>query len=326
MGIYCYENLKQFDGQAGFYYSQETVTRMQLKNFWKNASEDSKREIQGLVLFRTETGIEIKNQELNQGETGDLIEAAGNMHLVIPGKLMKGSFVTDSDSHGCVISRKTAENIFGDRDIIGEKVLIGKKNYVIRGIVDMDKSLCMIQGDNEKSYSYIRVDAPRMPMSVVQQMLAGLLAEDCEWISEGNLYYGIGNIFLWLPVWAALFAGVFRYGKAVPRMGNEVFNYILKIMIPISGFAAGCTLLLVSFKFSDDYIPTVWSDFEFWTELVQQKKEMISMLLESPVQIADALMFRSLVGVMVVSALLVCGILWRLQIGLNKRFLENIRC
>ena len=303
IGVRCYENLKQFDGQAGFYYPQETVTREQLNEFWKNASEDARNGLEGVVLYRSEAGITFVNQSLNRKETGELIEAAGNMHLVVPGKLVKGSFVTDSDTKGCVISSKMAENIFGDWDIIGDEVLIGQKNYVIRGIVDMEKSLCLVQGENEKSYPYIRVDAPRIPMSVVQQMLAGLVSENCEWISEGNLYYSAGCVLLCAPLWILLVRGVFRYRKAAQRLRNKTLGYILKMLVPIAGFAGGCALILVSFKFSDDYIPTVWSDFEFWTELIQQKREMIFLLLENPIQIADTIMFQNLFGMVVVSIL-----------------------
>lgn len=276
-----------------------------MEDFWENAPEDTKKEIQGLVLFKTETGIEIENQRLNRSEGGELIETAGNMNLVIPEKLIKGSFVTDSDRNGCVISRKVAENIFGDWDIIGEEVLIGQKNYVIRGVVDAEKSLCMVQGDNEKSYPYVRVEVPKIPMSVVQQMLAGMIPENCKWVSEGNLYYGIGSILLCFPLWILLFIGLFRCRKEVPRLGNKVWDYILKIMVPVAGFAGACALTLISFKFSDDYIPTVWSDFEFWTELIQQKRDMVLMLLENPLQIADGIMFKNLIGVIGVSIVLV---------------------
>lgn len=318
IGIRCYENLKQFDGQIGFYYPQEAVTRIQLEDFWKNAPEDTKKEIQGLVLFQTETGIEIENQRLNRSEVGELIETAGNMNLVLPGKLIKGSFVTDSDRNGCVISRKAAEVIFGDWDIIGEDILIGKKNYIVRGIVDIEKILYMVQGDNEKSYPYIRVDTPKIPMSVVQQMLAGLIPGNCERISEGNLYFGVGCVLLSVPLWILLFIGLFRYRKVVTRIRNKVLNYILKIMVPVAGFAGACVLILISFKFSDDYIPTVWSDFEFWTELIQQKRDMFLMLLENPLQIVDGIMFKNLIGVIGVSVVLVFCIF-----AINNRKLGN---
>lgn len=301
IGIRCNENLKQFDGQIGFYYPKETVMRAQLEDFWENAPEDTKKEIEGLVLFRTETGVEIENRRLNRSEEGDLIETAGNMNLVIPGKLMKGSFVTDSDCKGCVISRKTAENLFRNHDIIGEEISIGKKDYAVRGIVNLEKSLCMIQGDYEKSYSYIRAYAPKLPMSVVQQMLTGLIPENNPWISEGNLYYGAGSILLWLPAWTVLFNGLFRYKKAVSGIENKGLKYVLKILARVGGFAGGCMLLTLSFKFSDDYVPTVWSDFEFWSELIQQKKEMIFMLLEYPMQTADVIMLQNLAGVLAAS-------------------------
>ncbi|MBU3876237.1 ABC transporter permease [Faecalicatena sp. AGMB00832] len=303
--------LKQFDGQAGFYYQKDVVTGKQLKDFWENASEDAKREIKGLVFFRTEKDVEIKNESLGRSEIGDLIETAGNMYLVVSGRLVKGSFVTDSDLRGCVLSKKSAELLFGDDDIIGEEVRVGKKTYRVRGIVDLSQSLCMVQGEAENGYPCIRADAPRLPLSVMQQMLAGLLLPECEWISEGNLYYGVGRFFLWLPAWLILSVGIMECRKRMRLIQNKVLRAGMEMGIPVAAFLGVCVILLVSLRFSDDYIPTAWSDFAFWTELFRKKRELSITLIGNPFQIADSIMLGSLAAVMAAGVLLFLCLLGR---------------
>lgn len=263
IAIKCSMNLKQFSGQVGFYYTEETVTRRQLESFLKNASDDEIQNIEAIVLFREKSDIAITNKTLNRTAAGKKIEAAGNLQLIAPGKLLIGSDVPCNDSTGCVISRETAETLFGDFNILGEMVSIGEKDYIIRGILDLNSPLCIVQGDEDASYSGIRIDAPKLSLSAAQQTLTGLLPENSGWISEGNLYYGIGRAFSLLPAW----------------------------------------------KFSDDYIPTAWSDFSFWTELFRQKSDLFFTLLEKPLHIADSIMLKNFIGMTAASLVLVLSII-----------------
>ena len=62
-------------------------------------------------------------------------------------------------------------------------------------------------------------------------------------------------------------------------------------------------ILVISLNFSEDYIPTAWSDFEFFTELFRQKTDMILQILRNPWHLADMHMMGNLMGVIVCSCL-----------------------
>ena len=62
-------------------------------------------------------------------------------------------------------------------------------------------------------------------------------------------------------------------------------------------------ILLTSLNFSEDYIPTSWSDFEFFTELFQQKTDMILQILRNPWHLADMYMMGNLMSVILCSCL-----------------------
>ena len=158
----------------------------------------------------------------------------------------------------------------------------------------------MVQGEKGRTYSCIRIDAPGIPLSVVRQRLAGILMEEKGWVSECDLYLGLGRILLYLPLWILLFLALNRMGKVLP----EIFWFVT----PIVGFAGICALLLLSLHFSDDYVPSSWSDFSFWTALFDEKKQAFFSLLNHPLYDADSRMLGSLAGILA-ATLLVCLII-----------------
>lgn len=309
LGIRFYGNLKMFSGTAGFYYKEEMITREQVQDFWKEASPETQREVQDIVLFRSKSGKEIFNPNLNRTVKGEVIEVAGNMNLIMPGSLMMGSFVSDSDDRGCVISRKTAEELYSSYEVLGNVVRMENKNYYIRGILDVNYEICMIQGGSAAAYPKIRVNAPRLPLSVMEQQLAGILPAEYDKISEGDLYQGIGGILFWIPGWVLLYFIIGFCRKGLKILAAKEWNHgwqirVLEIMkwgLIILDFAGSCGILFASLHFSDDYIPSAWSDFSFWIELCEGKWGEFLSLLSGRLLYCDGKMLGNLAGVAVTS-------------------------
>lgn len=287
-----YKELCELQGQNGFYQTEETMTGDQLAAFWENAPEQTRRSIQELVFFRQEEQIEVKNEHLNRAVKGTLVEAAGNMNLIVPGRLLYGSFASNEDSSGCVISTKTAVALFGSQNPVGEFVCIKGKRYTIRGIVTLQTPLCMIQGENSVLYSHVRVKAKGVPLSVVKQMLGGILQQEDMWIFESDLYIGIGRFLCCLPLW-----GLFFWGAGRCKMRWKHLKVVRDVVFPVLVFAGIFGLVLLSVHFSDDYVPTAWSDFSFWTALWEEKRQAFAELLKHPLLEADLWMLEKLAGV-----------------------------
>ncbi len=301
-----YVRLTKLKGQSGFYYPENILTREQIKSFWENASDDAKREIQDIALFRETTGKILKNKDLGRESEVKLVETAGNMNLVTPYRLMAGAYVTDSDEKGCVLSKKTADSLFGDYEATGEEVTMGRNTYIVRGIVDTKGQLCMLQGKKGRTYPCIRIEAAGIPLSVVRQRLTGILPEGKGWSSECDLYLGIGRLLLYLPLWVILFYILKCIGKVLPEM--------LMFLAPVTGFAGVCALLLLSVGFSDDYVPTAWSDFQFFVQLFDEKQQAFLALLNHPLYYADSRMLGSLAGILA-TTVVICMILPKCRIN-----------
>lgn len=242
-----------------------------------------------IALFQETKNVGIQNKNLGREEKGKLIETAGNMNLITPGRLIAGSYAASGDERSCVISTAAAESLLGSREAVGEEIKAGEEVYRVCGVVAADSRFCMIQGKEGKLYSGIRVEAPGIPLSVVQGRMAFLLSagqEESGWKAECDLYLGIGRIFLYLPAWVLLLQLLVCCGRLWP--GNA------RIVTAVSGFAGVCALALLSIRFSSDYIPSAWSDFSFFTQLFKEKTEDILTLIRKPLFYADSMMLGAL--------------------------------
>lgn len=301
LSFWSYHNLLELEGQVGFYYADDTMTREQLEDFWDNASEKEKKEIQDIVLYRIEEKRMLSNCDLNRTMEAPLIETAGNMQLASGDCLLQGNFVAASDLKGCVLSKEAAYQLFGTVKAVGETIWILQTEeeqihrvpYEVRGVLNRKDSLCMIQSDRD-SYPYIRVKAEGVPLSLVKQRLAGLLPEETSWYSESGFYIGIGRIILSLPLWLLLYQFIRFVRRHTRTMEVSLWREVWKYSLVIAGIALAFGILKISVQFSEDYIPTAWSDFEFWGELFRQKIEMVRILVKKEWHWTDMDMFRDL--------------------------------
>ena len=309
--LYFYMNLKLSAGQSGFYYDEEWGKRQQLESFWEKAEEDTKKKIQEIALYRMEKNVQFYNPDLNRSVEGDLTEIAGGMQLIIGNALYNGNVVSAEGSKGCVISREMAYRLFGTVHALGETLCmtrtIGEKQeravYIVRGILNTKDSVCMIQGEKEQMYPYVRVSAKNIPLSVVKQKLAGFYPGETKWYWESDFYISIGRLFLCQPLWM-LFPMAVAFGKKyVTKIEHPLRKEVMKVVLMVTIAFGVYGILVISLNFSEDYIPTAWSDFEFFTELFRQKTDMILQILRNPWHLADMHMMGNLMGVIVCSCL-----------------------
>ena len=109
MGLSCSSGLKKHAaGELGLVYRNAPITREQMEIWWKNAGENEKRYIKDITLWKDPEEVSAANASLGQRTEAQLIRAAGNMNLIMPGKLCAGSLVSSGDRAGCVISRGLA--------------------------------------------------------------------------------------------------------------------------------------------------------------------------------------------------------------------------
>lgn len=325
LSLHFYHIIGLTGDHLGFYELENPLTREDLESFWRtfppssvSPSDDSQKQtekftprLEDLALFRTSWQVSLVNPTLGRSASVCLVEVAGDMDLILPDTLMLGSLPSSSDPQGCAVSRRTAETLYSSREALGETLYYQGRPYLIRGILDLDEELCLVQGHAQISYPNLLAHAPGLPLSAVRQQLGALLPGEPTLISEGNLHLGLGSIFLWLPAWPLLYfllklaaQGLLWLKSLLPDRPFKPF--VLELFpygLPILGFAGGFLILLGCLHFSDDYVPTAWSDFEFWADLFSGKISQLVALLRSSLFYRDLRTLSSLLGLFITSIL-----------------------
>lgn len=91
--------------------------------------------------------------------------------------------------------------------------------------------------------------------------------------------------------------------KYVTKIEHPLRKEVMKVVLMVTIAFGVYGILVISLNFSEDYIPTAWSDFEFFTELFRQKTDMILQILRNPWHLGDMHMMGNLMGVILCSCL-----------------------
>ena len=118
-----------------------------------------------------------------------------------------------------------------------------------------------------------------------------------------------------------LFQLLFFIRRKMEKKKNLRAYPLFQMVVPFVWILGIAGLLFLSLRFSDDYIPTAWSDFEFFSTLFREKAEMVFLMLKNEWQLSDIESFYSFFGI------IGCSVLWMyLQKTLEKSILRIRKC
>lgn len=222
-----------------------------------------------IAAWSEEEGI-FENIDTGANASGMFLKIMGNKELVFPDMLLSGSYVLSDDYAGCMISSRMAETLFGSVQVVGEEMKSDGKSYVVRGILKSRRFFAAVSGDKQRDYQQVLLDNTdgKMTASTAKSILYEKLGAEPAAFMESGLYGALARAACMVPVWTAFFMlWIFLYRCTAPR-GTGI---LLKILLAVLGFAAAQKLAALTFTFSADYLPSMWSDFEFWQSLLREK-------------------------------------------------------
>lgn len=173
----------------------------------------------------------------------------------------KGSF----DEDGCMISEGAAYRLFGSVDVVGMKVICRGREWTIRGVVNKKSPWIMLPAKDNDKLPYMElnyVDAEN-PVSLAEEFLSlnGLAGKYL--LFDWPLLKAAVRVLLCLPGWAFGIVLLCRWkGKH-------------KWVFAVAAFFIGAML---TFRLPQDWIPTRWSDFNFWTRKFEYLGDMLNNL------------------------------------------------
>ncbi len=312
-------------------YDKAAVTPKQIDNIFEKVKHDSQTGLQDMTLWNRRKNELIQSNITNIPLQTNIIEVYGDMSQVCPANFVCGNYVYENDADGCVLASKMAYQLFGCTDIINNTIIWMGKKYSVRGVVKSKDTMMLIQVP-DKNYLYSNVEAV-YPKKVKQNIadnegiqLKNLLAENGlpspNAIIDGVLITWFLHILCNLPLWIIVLAAAILMIKRTCNIHNSIALLVLYgtgtilmifIMIRITNF---------SIHIPSQFIPTKWSDFNFYIDKYNQMKAdnlQINQCIPMPIDIARNKIQLSCIILTVVNLLLLLYV--KIKIYKSDRFL-----
>lgn len=190
-----------------------------------------------------------------------LLVVQGPPGLVIPGARM----LAEHDGSGCLLDAKSAEKMFGSREIVGAAVHIGAMEYIVRGVLQNPGATAVIiagSGDTAGLQSIsVLGDTPEGPFPSRHNLRA------VHTLSSES-YVHLAGFFCAMPLLAVHLLLLF----ALRGCRRHWRSYIIRhVAATLCAFAVGTSLFLLLLRqIPPDFIPSRWADLEFWSSSIPQ--------------------------------------------------------
>ena len=79
-----------------------------------------------------------------QSVRADIYMMGGHLQAVFGDTLFRGRYFTAGEEGVCLIDLRTAEELFGSRNVVGRSLVLGGEDYRITGLVDSGRKICVI--------------------------------------------------------------------------------------------------------------------------------------------------------------------------------------
>lgn len=212
--------------------------------------------------------------EWNREVTLPVLLVNGDGKLAYPSYYMMGDSPVRGDAKGCAVDQKAADALFGSQNVLGNVLAWEGHLYIIRGIIKGMDGIVIIQADegDERKFNTLalRVPPEANGREVVESFVFsnGLAMPDA--ILDAPFRIQFMEAVALLPAWIIAITLIV---KMITRTVRLRATPILCLCAAIATVAIAAIILYAA-QFSppwpERFIPTKWSDFTFWKELISQ--------------------------------------------------------
>ncbi|MGN0483477.1 MAG: ABC transporter permease [Lachnospiraceae bacterium] len=189
----------------------------------------------------------------------------GQMGKVFPFPMVYGSYPYQTDENGCVVTSGLAQKLYGAVNVVGQKLVYGKKEWQIRGVLKAKDSFFAVctNKKQEKMKNLEVVGNKQSSEPSLLKLTNQLEIESVSYTVYGSLVQSVSRLFLGLPIVFLLF--VYRRKYRTKMKGQKKWVWWMALVIVLVG-----TVRLPEFL-----IPSSWSDFDFWSQQFAQMQKDI---------------------------------------------------
>ncbi|MGX7014187.1 ABC transporter permease [Vagococcus silagei] len=264
------------------------------------------QKIGDVVVWREKSGENVQNETLNKQTDTDVLLTNGHTNLLFDSDIR----LLDFDYQSCAISQPLAEELFGDTNVVGKSVKYNNQNFKVVSIVPkIISKLLIIHPQKNQSETFDTVTIVPKDMNVSPKTIQNKLNNHYQ-IKGKIVAYDIFNALvavIILSLFGYLLMMVFReYISSKPfDLPNKhpALKYGPMIMLFVVLLALWLIILNRVVLISADWIPSKWSDFEFYGQLWEKEKQSIYDFMRMPKRTYEFIYEKNFLSILFYSVL-----------------------
>jgi hypothetical protein len=274
---YIKENLSETSAR----YEKATVSPKVMEKALENIKSNTS-EYPQITLWNRLMNESIESKLVESKVETNVIEAYGDMSLILPMTYIQGNYVYPGDFKGCVLDAKTAYNLFGTVNALNNRVIWKGKEYVVRGVVRAKDTMMLIQ-ISDKDYLFSNMEAlyqKRGNSHIIdnqEQSLKDLLtlngAKEPDAVIDGGILCWKLGIISKLPMWILVIIIIVLLIKMTVQNRRSPLRCIIYVVATIIISLILMKITHFSIHIPSQFIPTKWSDFDFYVDKYKQIQE-----------------------------------------------------
>lgn len=230
------------------------------------------------VLWREQENTLLRNPQTGLSSQAEALYLCGSSRLLYPGEAV----LDGEDQKGCLLGRKAAYELFGSGQAQGLTLYLGQTAYEVRGVLAEDSRRVVVRAGAGEVLDQITARIPQgQTRQGAEQTLSagyGIYGTPLEF-DLLCLLAGAGTAMLWVCLGIGAFLILKGYENRVgirqrwkrrllagSLIGLWVFFAVRQVSVPV------------------EYLPTKWSDFDFFANLWQEKGEALFYLFSAEKQ------------------------------------------
>lgn len=240
----------------------------------------------------------VKSTLYGRSTQADILLFYGDIRRILQAGLPDSDFVSSEDASGCALDRETAFALWGNGQVIGEKLLFEGREYTVRAVLDAPKRMVAIPISEASEHSLSVIALGTLEQQNVRQAAEEFAVRHSlpspEALTAGGWRRSLSRFLCLLPALPLLF---WLLGGIIRELWGLRKTPLLCALWSLGTAAVLCGLLILSgirFSFPQSLVPTRWSDFEFWSRLLHSFFENLRSALLTPALAPDRAMGAAL--------------------------------
>lgn len=277
-GLY---NLREYEDMLSFSCGEGTITPDEFSR-WKQG--EGSRMTEDAAVWRSDGECVISADSTGREKKVSCYQIKGQPAAIFGRSLVFGRYFMEDEKQVCLLDRGTVRELFGSEDVSGLKVQLEESVYSIAGVLEGERLLCVIPAEEGTVFDSVAVCKKSRDISsdLTVSLLESSFGSAEEQRTDGKLFFVTAWLF-YSVVTAAVLVLAGRVGflsMKDRKMQIKGGAWLCRCILILCLGAAVLVLILGIGTASpgSDYLPTYWSDFEFFSSLFKEKAEQVRSL------------------------------------------------